>query len=363
MSSFKENIFEDLISDDQFIEWASGRDKSNNNYWNEWKAKHPEYSAEFEEAQKVVQRLNFNAPVFTVPEVKYQWNKTQSMLDKPKAGRSVNGFFRWFGSVAAVLLIPVVVTLIWFYQKNINFQTELEQVVQYSQENPVSVNSPWGSLVNLELPDGTLVWLNAGSEIKYPASFSEKQRKVSIKGEAFFEVEKAGVPFIVENGGPQVRVYGTQFNVNSYENEENVIVALAEGKVSLNVNGEEQFLKPGEISIFNKEKRSLLITEADIDQYISWRSGKLIFRNTTLEAMSRTLERRYNVNITIRDAEVAKYIYNAIIRGETFEQVLDLLTLTAPIKYTYHKPKQNADTSFTRAEVIIVKDKNRIVTK
>lgn len=366
MNSFRKQKYEELITDKGFIRWATGRDHSNIGDWDNWPQRHPGYEAEFDEALKTARLLTFETPKVSDTEIHYQWEKTLNKLnnvDGLNKKNIVRRLILWTGRGAAVLLVPLVVTVVWLYLQNTSVQTENEEMSAYFRSNPVTVKAPMGGMVNLQLPDGTKVWLNAGSEIKYPASFSGSQRVVSMEGEAFFEVEKADVPFVVNNPGPQVRVYGTQFNVNAYNNEENVIVALAEGKVSLKVNHTEQILKPGEISVFNKEKHSLTIKQASIVPFTSWRAGKLIFRDATLTSIVKTLERRYNASIQIADPAVAHYTYNAIVQGETFEQVLDLLALSAPIKYKYIRPKQKEDSSFSKAQVIITKDKTRIINE
>jgi ferric-dicitrate binding protein FerR (iron transport regulator) len=363
MDGFQNKIYEDLIADDAFILWASKQDSTHSEYWENWTSEHPDCKFEFDEALKTVGLLSFNPPKISEKEIHSLWKKTNSKFDKSQSGNKVRQLIGWGTKIAAILVIPLILSVLWLYQKNAAIQSEFNQVRQYDQANPVTLKAPMGGIVNFELPDGTKVWLNSGSEIRYPASFGDDSREVNILGEAYFEVEKSDVPFLVNNPGPQVKVYGTQFNVNAYANEEEVIVALAEGKVSLKVNNDEVYLHPGEISKFDKCNRNLSIAKTDIDQYISWREGKLIFRDVTLASIIRTLERRYNASIRIVDAEVANYKYNAIVKGETFEQIFELLTLTAPIKYEYIKPKQKDDSSFTRAKVIISKDKNRAVTR
>ncbi|RIH64897.1 DUF4974 domain-containing protein [Mariniphaga sediminis] len=361
MSRFQKEIYENLIADNRFVHWASGRDNTEAGYWKDWRMNHPEWEAEFSEALKTVRLFRFETPKISDSEIHYFWQKTRRQINARNRGKQIGRFTLWAGRVAAVLLIPLLVTVVWLYLQNMSVKSDYEQIAQYNNSNPVTVKAPIGGIVDLKLPDGSKVWLNAGSELKYPASFSGAQREVSIVGEAFFDVEKADAPFVVNNLGPQVTVYGTQFNVNAYHNEEDVVVALAKGKVSLTVNNEEQFLEPGEISVFNKDKRTLTIKQMPIDQFVNWRSGELIFRDATLASIARTLERRYNARIKIVDATVANYTYNVIVRVETFEQILELLTLTAPIKYTYIKPEQNADSSYSQAEVIISKDKKRSI--
>ncbi|MCY1719391.1 DUF4974 domain-containing protein [Prolixibacteraceae bacterium Z1-6] len=363
MNRFKNNIYENLMSDSQFVNWASGRDKSGSGYWEKWRENHPDFQTELEEAIKTVQLLQFQPPNISNSEIEYIWDKTEKRLNTTKQYSSAKIILSWMVRAAAVLILPLIIAVIWLYQNNMSVKSEFAQVTKQLQQKTVTVNAPLGGQVNLQLPDGSNVCLDAGSEIKYPAYFTGDKREVTLEGQAYFEIKKDNTPFFVNNAGPQVKVYGTEFSVNAHNNEDNVIVALAEGKVSLKISNKEVFLKPGEISKYNKQKRILEIVETDIDRFIKWKDGVLIFRDATLATIVRTLERRYNVSIRIEDEDVADYKYNAILKGESFEQVLDFLTLSAPIKYRYIKPKQNDDFSYTQARVIIIKDTKRIVNQ
>ena len=363
MSRFKNNIYEELIADNRFIDWVQGKDKSDFEYWEEWENNHPEFQIELEEAIKTVQLLHFQQPNISNTEIAYIWNKTDKRLNKIREPLSSKVFFEWMVRVAAVLFIPLIIAVFLLYQNNLSIRNNFVEVPNPLPQKPVTVNAPLGGLVNLQLPDGSTVWLDAGSEISYPAYFDSDKREVTLVGQAYFKVEKCNAPFFVKNAGPTVKVYGTEFSVSAYNNEEDVIVALAEGKISLNVNNKEMLLKPGEVSKFNKQARTFEIVETDINRFIKWKEGVLIFRDATLSAIVRTLERHYNVSIYIEDDVIANYKYNAILKGESFEQVLDLLTLSAPIKYRYIKPKQKDDFSYTQARVIITKDDKRILNQ
>ncbi|MCG6187644.1 FecR family protein [Maribellus maritimus] len=363
MNHFKNDIYEKLLADNRFINWASGKDKFDSEYWEDWKKRHPEFQLEFEDAIKTVQLLQFQSPDISNREIEYIWDKTDKRLNTLRRPLSSKIFLSWMSRVAAILVIPLIISVIWLYQNNLSIKNNFAELTNQLPQKTVTVSTPLGGLVNLQLPDGSKVWLDAGSEITYPAYFNSDKREVTLTGQAYFEIKKRNVPFYVKNAGPLIKVYGTAFSVSAYDNEENVIVALAEGKVSLDVNNKEIFMKPGEISKFNKQAHSFEILESDISQYVNWKDGVLIFRDATLATIARTLERHYNVSISIDDDDIANYKYNAILRGGGLEQMLDLLTLSAPIKYNYVKPKQKEDFSYTQACVIITKDTKRIVNQ
>jgi len=362
MSSFNKSIYEQLLSDKSFVEWASGRDVSSQGYWSLWKKEHLESVNEFDEAYNVASVIKFNPPEVSDKEVSYLWLKTKSRMHETPKAKPVQRLMVWYSRVAAVLIIPVILFSLWYLRSDLNTPAELADVIEHHTPKPVTVIAPAGGRLNFELPDGSKVWLNAGSEISYPVRFDISTREVMLKGEAVFEIEKDSVPFIVHNAGPDVKVYGTVFNVTSYSDNENVTVALVEGKISLRLSSEELFLKPGEVSIFNKQKRKIsILNSKNIEKYVSWRDGRFIFRNSPLKEIVATLEHNYNVDISLSNLKIANYKYNATFENETLDHILYMLTLSAPIKYKYSKPKRNGNGEYSKAKVIIFEDNSRII--
>jgi len=206
-----------------------------------------------------------------------------------------------------------------------------------------------------------MAWLNSGSELSYPVVFNSRERRVHLTGEAYFQVAKSNVPFFVNSLGPEIKVYGTEFNVNSYDNEDLVTVALAEGKVSLNLDGKEEFITPGQVSVFDKKSKRMVIEATDVATYSSWRKGKYIFRNTTLSAIVRILQRQHNVTINLLTPEVGNYHYNATINNESLEQFLQLLSISAPIKYNYKRKEIRTDGTYVPDNIEISADNTRII--
>ena len=168
-------------------------------------------------------------------------------------------------------------------------------------------------------------------------------------------------PFFVSNLGPEIKVYGTEFNVNSYKDEDYVTVALAEGKISLYANGKEEFIAPGQVSHFDKKESTITISDTDINTYSSWREGKYIFRNTALSSILRILQRQHNVTIQLLNPELGNYRYNATINNESLEQILQMLSLSAPIEYNFKHKVLNLDGSYEPGIIEIKADKTRII--
>lgn len=200
-----------------------------------------------------------------------------------------------------------------------------------------TITVPRGSdVVYLQMSDGSKVWLNAASSIRYPVAFSEEDRKVEITGEAYFEVTKSQTKnFIVSKGNMNVTVLGTRFNVNSYENEENIKVTLLEGSVKVQQEGGERIIKPGQQAIVNATKINV-INDVDLQQVMAWKDGKFIFSNTNIQMIMRQMERWYDLEPTrYENSDVKKWEFNGeVSRYSNASKILQLLEKTGSVKFT-----------------------------
>jgi ferric-dicitrate binding protein FerR (iron transport regulator) len=361
MSEWDQNIFEELISDNQFLAWAKGDDLSIEEHWSFWEKNHPEHSAEFREAVRTVKSLRFRGLGVSNSDIAYSWTKTSEKIKQSEPVSRVRFFLSQATKVAAVLLLPFMVVSGWLLYNQHNLTQKYLNLLENKHEQNLTVVAPVCARIVVDLPDGTKVWLNSGSELTYPIVFNTTERRVHLTGEAYFKVNKSETPFFVSNLGPEIKVYGTEFNVNSYANEDLVTVALAEGKVSLNSEGKEQFIKPGQVSAFDKKSRSITIENADVVTYSSWREGKYIFRDTPLSSILRILQRQHNVNINLMNPELGNYRYNATIQNESLEQILQLLSLSAPIQYNFKRKELKSDGTYIPDNIDISADNTRII--
>ena len=159
---------------------------------------------------------------------------------------------------------------------------------------------PRGGEFNLTLSDGTRVWLNAETELRYPVQFNGKERVVYLKGEAYFEVSKnKEKPFLVQVDDMSVKVYGTEFNVNTYNKIETVLVT---GSVSMNQGGKEVLLKPNQKGVFDQVSGKITVEDVDVLAYVSWKNGDFIFRNESLNSIMDKLSRWYGLEVLYQDA-------------------------------------------------------------
>lgn len=361
MSDWNQNVFEELISDNDFIAWVRGEAISKKEYWDGWLKIHPQNSREFTEATQMVKKLNFISSEISRTDIKYSWTKTSEKIGQRSP---VSGFRRTIAmatKVAAILLLPVMLISVWMFYNQRTISEQYTNLLENKNNQQITVTAPIGARLEIDLPDGSTAWLNSGSKMTYPVIFNAAERRIALTGEAYFKVQKGETPFFVSNLGPTVKVYGTEFNVNSYPDEEIVSVALNEGKVSLDVNGREEFLAPGQVSLFDKKASTIAIEKSDVNIFSSWREGKYIFRDTPLSAILRILQRQHKVNIQLLDPKLGDYRYNATINNESLEQILKMLSISAPIKYNYTHRVMNADGTWESDNIEISADHSRII--
>ena len=227
-----------------------------------------------------------------------------------------------------------------------------------------TVTSRQGMVSRFTLADGTKVWLNSGSELKFPYTFDRDKRVVQLKGEAFFEVTKnEKQPFRVSTNELKIEVLGTSFNVVNFDDDMHSEVVLVKGKVALfsengSIKKEYGTMHPGQRVIYEKNNQSIISENVEVDKYIAWREGNLIFRDDSMEEVVKRLSRWFNVEITIRDPEIKSYIYKATFRNENLIQVLNLLKMSAPIDYRITDRKSLPNGEFTKQKVNLMKRKS-----
>ncbi|WP_343303438.1 FecR domain-containing protein [Chitinophaga niabensis] len=199
-----------------------------------------------------------------------------------------------------------------------------------------TLTTPLGGQYRITLPDGTSVWLNAGSSLRYPTAFSGKERKVELKGEGYFDVAKnAAMPFYVTlNNGVEVKVLGTQFNVNAYSDEKNIATTLVEGAVLIKNNEIANVLQPGQQSLAGQNNNSLkLVKNADIAAVTAWKEGVFKFNDADIETVMKQLSRWYDIEIVYEGSPVKEYFNGTIPRNVPVSKVLELLELTGLVHF------------------------------
>lgn len=197
---------------------------------------------------------------------------------------------------------------------------------------------PVGGFYKLELPDGTKVWLNAASELKFPVQFNGARREVYLKGEGYFEVAKdPSHQFVVHLKNSAVTVLGTKFNISAYEEEEHIYTTLAEGAVSFysELNKQQVTLQPGMQSAMNNLTGLTHLAEVDPSVYTSWVNGSFVFHSLKLETIMRQLQRWYDFEIFYQNPEVKEYTFRgAVNRDMDIGRVLKMIERTTDVHFT-----------------------------
>ena len=191
--------------------------------------------------------------------------------------------------------------------------------------------TPVGGQFTITLADGTKVWLNALSSIKYPVSFSGTERRVELTGEAYFEVAKnKTMPFIVSVNNSEIKVYGTHFNIMGYNAEDNTNVTLLEGSVKVSNADGSKMLLPGQQAVI---KNGIAISPADGEQAIAWKNGKFNFAHEQIQSIMRKLARWYDIDVTYQGKPTREGFVGTLPRTQNLAEILKTLELTGLVHF------------------------------
>lgn len=336
---------EDFIQDDFFQRWVFSPNEERDHFWNAFLLHYPGQRENVQEAREFLLAMKFerNVPESVVHDIKF--NIDRALAEHESAERSIErsshhsadprkrSVFLTIYSIAASLLLLAMVTGYFMIREGINFK--VFETLTYEKEE-----TGQGKQRRLTLADGTQVWLNAGSALKFPRDFTGKQsREVYLHGEAFFDVSEDKVkPFIVHTSELAIRVLGTAFNVRSYEGDPVVETTLVRGKVSIasasTASLPEITLLPNQQALFSKESNTIALAKAvNTEPYIAWKNGWMIFENKPFSYIKETLERWYNVTLMMEDEKSLTCTFSAKFKDKTLQQVLEIFSNTESISY------------------------------
>lgn len=259
-----------------------------------------------------------------------EWEKLEKLIRSKKTPVRRMPVWKTFMKYAALVIGLGLITsyVLW--------QTRLIEKLQ----KPITVATAKGERSHVILPDGTKVWLNASSSVSYANAVFSKERRVKMKGEAYFEVTKdPHAPFIVESKKISTRVVGTKFNIRAYEDENYTIATLLEGSIQL-TSSDSRFprkiiMKPGEkIICYDENGEAQYVKDRKGNETIDWISGKLHFDNRTLETIARELEKRFDTSIYFAEDSLKQECFTCDFEnGENLHQILHILRLTRKFDY------------------------------
>lgn len=196
-----------------------------------------------------------------------------------------------------------------------------------------TIETPKGGQFQINLPDGTKVWLNAASSLKLPMVFGANERSVEITGEVYFEVAKHDVPFRVKTDDQIIEVLGTHFNVNAYPEESAVRTSLLEGSVSISTRSRKVVLKPGEQAVLSRKLGELNVLNIRPEDEVAWKNGYFNFNGESIEAVMNKIARWYDVDVEYHKDFVDQEYIGTVSRFEDVKKVLKMLELTGTVRF------------------------------
>lgn len=308
-------------------------------------------SREWDELEKLDPELDENEKKdirLLLPAIHHEINLSEGKWE-PRSNFKISGILV---KIAAILLLPVMVVSLWYFIDSRN--------PYQSTDSFITISTPNGSRIKTELPDGTIVWQNSGSVVKYPRNFTRRNRQVILSGEAFFDVRSDKMhPLYVTTRDLRIRVTGTRFNITSYDDEPESSVVLEKGKITVEKldsgSSVEYFLLPGDRLIDSPRKGLAIFHNTDVEKYTSWIEGKLIFENDPLEVIMKKLSRWYSTEIVVNDPgnRFRNLPFTMTIENETLPQVLEYLRYAAPFSIKEEKLVLKEDGSFSKQKYVI----------
>ena len=374
---------EDFASDAYFQNWVLQEDHMTNVFWDKWLKDHPEKKADVDLAIELIRQFNFKEYQATEEEFNEVWKnlKTDQMSRYRYSGLSGK---KWYLIPAAASIVILIMTGFWFTRNSmttpqvtepiiVNNQIEegadkatltledgssiaLEKGEQYQTQNANSngeqiiykagepskdeiaynyLTIPRGGEFQITLSDGTNVWLNSESQLKYPISFTEGDtRHVElVYGEAYFDVSPStahkGAKFKVLHNSQEVEVLGTKFNIKAYKDETNVYTTLVEGKVAVSTLSANEVLSPNQQSIIDINGHNIQVASVNASHEISWMRGEFIFNRKPLKDIMKVLSRWYDMEVNFDSKDIEDIFFTGTLhKRQSIEETLLLIQNT-----------------------------------
>ena len=255
----------------------------------------------------------------------------------------------WIQRAAVALLIPMAITILVLLNQPQSTAPVHAQIFE--------VRTQPGMIISFRLPDSTLVYLNSGSVLKYPSIFTGNIREVSLNGEAYFEVAKDPEhKFIVST--PQkskVEVLGTHFNLEAFDEMDEVITTLVEGKVEFvyekDGQGSKILMRPGQKVIYNNKDGQILSYNTNGESELAWMDQKIIFDKTPFKAALHILKKRYNVDFIVNTSKFDKYTFTGAFTEQYIEEILENFKISSHIRWRNVKLTNNQSEERRQIEI------------
>jgi transmembrane sensor len=335
----------DLILNDSFREFVAGTNAESKEIWVKWIESNPDRSADVDIAVKVLRTLLSakKAPVNANKNESVHRLMKQIDLDERISEKTIKTFNSTWLKIAAAGILILGLSVLWML---FHVQSPKNQHLAFNE-----IVVPLGEKAQIILSDGTHVWINSASRLKYPASFGEISREVDLEGEAFFDVtKKHGKTFVVKTRDVKVNVMGTAFNVKCYPGDNKTQTTVVRGmvKVENNYGRHKTFIiQSNEMATVQQKSHEgsetlkitpITVNKVNPENLVSWKNQMLVFAGESFEDLAVKMERWFNVNIKIDDEELKSERYNGkFVHNETVYQVLEAIKVTTPITYKVEK--------------------------
>ncbi len=368
-----------LATEASFIAWVKCPDADSNLFWKEYLQRYPAQAGVVAEARRLVEAIRVVNESMAEERVAATWSGIQERIHLLQRRSRMLYLRRWMAAAAVLLFL---VFGLWFVvgrggaeKPSVALAPKVEDIapggnkavltladgtkvildsanngaitkqgnvtviklddgrLAYNKEGAATqvlyntITTPKGGQYQLVLADGTRVWLNAASSLRFPAAFAEKERRVELTGEGYFEVaHNAVMPFVVQRGEAEVKVLGTHFNINGYEDEPSLKITLLEGKVMVSNRDQTAVLKPGQQAQLQTTNSKLKITnQVDIDEVVAWKNGLFQFEQADIKTIMRQVARWYNVDVVFEGRVPDKKFDGKIYRNTSLKEVFGIL--------------------------------------
>jgi len=382
-----ENISK-YLEDKRFINWVFNSNDELDKWWKSFEVNHPNEKQNILLAKKVLSKFKTtNKDLSEEEKIRLFTNVLKEIEEKQKSGKAIQLLTTGLKYAAVAILFFSIGALLFYRQNKVDPQylsqniTEpinnnvatlirpngesilldnQRSVIEYTEKGKVKVNNtildtlesvgsstsilnkliiPFGKTSEVLLPDGTKVYLNAGSRFVYPENFIDKNREVFLIGEAFFEVKHDSEhPFVVQTPDINIKVLGTKFNVSAYPSDDVVETVLTEGKVRLKQNNSRLFsesvnLVPNQLATYNKKSMKTELSKVDTDNYTLWKDGIFKFESTELNRVIKKIERFYNIQVQYGNVlQRSIKISGKLDLKEGREETINRIAVTASVK-------------------------------
>ena len=338
-TNYNNHTIEDFAQDTYFQKWVKNPDEECEAFWSDWLSDNSNRIFEIDEAADLVHSLRFKETNIAEENIISLWSNISMNINNEKRishHHENNRPYSLLLKIAASLIPLFVIGYLFFTNheqggKGVSFSTKTSTI---KKENPN------GKKTQFTLPDGTRVFLNSNSKLSYSSQFNEEiVRRVKLKGEAFFMVKRDTLrPFIIESGDLQTQVLGTAFNVRAFDDEENIFVAVEEGKVRLqnkrkDEHGEVLILEENDLGVFKKKNQSLKRERLEGSEVFDWRNGVIHFQKANFKEIKKTLEQWYGVSFVINRNIDSKKDFTGSYANKPLRTVLDGLQFVYDFDY------------------------------